>query len=84
MHVDGTVDPLRDIETIDLELIFADLEVLERRMSKTGKSARMDKTAAKEFAMQERLKNIWRTGRTRFFLNWKMKMKRSGLPSTIC
>lgn len=56
VHVDGTVDPLRDIETIDLELIFADLEVLERRMSKTGKSARMDKTAAKEFAMQERLK----------------------------
>ena len=56
VHVDGSVDPLRDIETIDLELIFADLEVLERRMSKTGKSARMDKTAAKEFAMQERLK----------------------------
>ncbi len=56
IHVDGSVDPARDIETIDLELIFADLEVLERRMSKTGKTARMDKTAGKEYAMQERLK----------------------------
>ena len=57
IHVDGSVDPLRDIETIDLELIFADLEVLERRMAKTSKSARVgDKAAAKEFAMEERLK----------------------------
>ena len=45
IHVDGSIDPLRDIETIDLELIFADLEVLERRISKTAKSARMDKEA---------------------------------------
>ena len=57
IHVDGSVDPIRDIETIDLELIFADLEVLERRMAKTQKSARVgDKAAAKEYAMQERLK----------------------------
>ena len=63
VHVDGSIDPRRDIETIDLELIFADLEVLERRMSKTGKSARMDKTAAKEFAMQERLKKHLEDGR---------------------
>ena len=63
VHVDGNINPLRDIETIDLELIFADLEVLERRMSKTGKSARMDKTAAKEFAMQERLKQHLEDGK---------------------
>ena len=57
IHVDGSVDPARDIETIDLELIFADLEVLERRMSKTGKSARVgDKASAREYAMEERLK----------------------------
>ncbi|MGI6117955.1 MAG: redox-regulated ATPase YchF [Bilifractor sp.] len=56
VHVDGSVDPLRDIETIDLELIFADLEVLERRMAKTAKSARMDKKAAAEYEMQKRLK----------------------------
>ena len=63
VHVDGNINPLRDIETIDLELIFADLEVLERRMSKPGKSARMDKTAAKEFAMQERLKQHLEDGK---------------------
>ncbi len=56
IHVDGTVTAVRDIETIDLELIFADLEVLERRMSKVGRTARMDKSAGKEFAMLERLK----------------------------
>ena len=56
IHVDGSVDPVRDIETIDLELIFADLEVLERRMSKVGRTARMDKNAGKEYAMLERLK----------------------------
>ena len=56
IHVDGSVDPVRDIETIDLELIFADLEVLERRMSKVGRTARMDKSAGKEYAMLERLK----------------------------
>ena len=57
IHVDGSVDPLRDIETIDLELIFADLEVLERRMQRTGKTMRVgDKSAGKEYAMLERLK----------------------------
>ena len=40
--------PLRDIETINLELIFSDLEVLERRIAKTVKLSRNDKTAAKE------------------------------------
>lgn len=56
IHVDGSVDPLRDIETIDLELIFADLEVLERRYSKTARAAKADKGAVKEMSMQERLK----------------------------
>lgn len=56
VHVDGSIDPLRDIETIDLELIFSDLEILERRIAKTAKTARMDKGAAKELEMLERLK----------------------------
>ena len=47
VHVDGSVDPVRDIETINLELIFSDLEVLERRLAKVGKTARMDKEAGK-------------------------------------
>ena len=56
VHVDGSIDPLRDIETIDLELIFSDLEVLERRIAKTGKAARMDKTLAGEAALLDALK----------------------------
>ena len=56
VHVDGSIDPLRDIETINLELLFSDLEILERRYAKTSKAARMDKSLQKEAAMQERLK----------------------------
>ena len=56
VHVDGNVNPLRDIETINLELIFSDLEILERRMAKTAKLAKMDKAAAKELDLLERMK----------------------------
>lgn len=56
IHVDGSVDPIRDIEVINLELIFADLEVLERRLSKVSKAARMDKTLQKEEAFLNRIK----------------------------
>lgn len=55
IHVDGSVDPLRDIETINLELVFSDLEILERRKSKTIKGARNDKALAKETELLERL-----------------------------
>lgn len=56
VHVDGSIDPMRDIETINLELIFADLEVLERRLAKTEKAARMDKSLVKEAELLKRLK----------------------------
>ncbi len=56
IHVDGNVNPLRDIETINLELIFSDLEILERRIAKVTKAARMDKTLAKEEALLHRIK----------------------------
>ncbi|WP_026503943.1 redox-regulated ATPase YchF [Butyrivibrio sp. NC3005] len=58
VHVDGSVDPVRDIETINLELIFADLEVLERRIAKVTKTARMDKDAAKELELLKRIKEV--------------------------
>lgn len=63
VHVDGSVDPLRDIETINLELIFSDLEILERRQSKVIKAARMDKTLAKEEALLERIKAHLESGK---------------------
>ncbi len=57
VHVEGSVDPIRDIETINLELIFSDLEVLERRMEKSIKLARSgDKTAKFEYGVMERIK----------------------------
>ncbi|MBQ6889095.1 MAG: redox-regulated ATPase YchF [Lachnospiraceae bacterium] len=56
VHVDGNINPLRDIETINLELVFSDIEILERRIAKTTKVARMDKTAAKELDLLERIK----------------------------
>ena len=56
IHVDGCIDPLRDIETINLELIFSDLEILERRIAKVEKHARNDKTAAKELELLKGIK----------------------------
>ena len=63
VHVDGSIDPLRDIETINLELIFSDLEILERRIAKTTKVARNDKAAAKELALLEKIKAHLEDGR---------------------
>lgn len=56
IHVDGSINPLRDMETINLELIFSDLEILERRIAKVTKTARMDKEAAKELKFLEKVK----------------------------
>lgn len=63
VHVDGSIDPMRDIETINLELIFSDLEILERRIAKVTKLARMDKTAAKELALLERIRAMLEDGK---------------------
>ena len=63
VHVDGSIDPLRDIETINLELVFSDLEILERRIAKVTKTARMDKEAAKELAFLERVKKHLEDGK---------------------
>lgn len=63
IHVDGNINPLRDIETINFELIFSDLDILERRLSKVSKAARMDKTLAKELALLEKLKEHLESGK---------------------
>lgn len=56
VHVDGKVDPIRDIETINLELIFSDLEIIERRIAKSSRGAKNDKALAAEVALLERIK----------------------------
>ena len=56
IHVDGSVDPLRDIETINLELIFSDIEILDRRIAKNGRGAANNKALAKEVELLKSLK----------------------------
>ena len=63
VHVDGSIAPLRDIETINLELIFSDLEILERRIAKTTKLANNDKKAAKELVLQKRIREHLEEGK---------------------
>ena len=55
VHVEGSISPTRDIETINLELVFADIEVLERRKSRVAKSVSADKMYKKELDMIVRL-----------------------------
>ncbi len=63
VHVDGSVGPVRDVETINLELIFADLEMLDKRIDKTRK---MIKTGDKKFQIElelfERIKTTLENG----------------------
>ncbi len=56
VHVDGSVDPSRDIETINLELIFADIEHIERRIERTKKAAKADKKLNIDVQILENLK----------------------------
>ncbi len=56
IHVDGSVDPIRDIETINLELIFADMETAEKRLDKAKKDAKGDKKALADVELFERVK----------------------------
>lgn len=58
-HVSGSVDPIRDIQTINLELILADIETLQKRMEKTAKSVKAgDKDAMAEYELQKKLMNL--------------------------
>ncbi|MDD4413191.1 MAG: redox-regulated ATPase YchF [Oscillospiraceae bacterium] len=55
IHVEGSIDPLRDIETINLELIFSDMEMLERRIDKTFKMLKGDKSLQTEYDFLKRV-----------------------------
>lgn len=62
IHVEGSVDPGRDIETIDLELILADLEVIERRIDRTAKAAKGDKSLAWQVDFLKKIKAVLEEG----------------------
>ena len=62
IHVDGSVNPLRDIETINLELIFADIETLDKRLDKAKKNLKADKKYQAEIDLIEKLKENLNNG----------------------
>ncbi|MBQ2736063.1 MAG: redox-regulated ATPase YchF [Clostridia bacterium] len=64
IHVDGSVDPIRDVETINLELIFSDIEIIERRIDAFKKAMKGDKTLAPKVALYERVLNALMDGKT--------------------
>ena len=63
IHVDGNVNPIRDIETINLELIFSDLEVLERKITRVEKDLKGDKTLIGELDLLKRVKETLENGK---------------------
>ncbi len=64
VHVDGSINPERDIETINLELIFSDIEILERRIDKNKKLVKGDKKYQTEIDFLENLKSHLEAGRS--------------------
>ena len=73
IHVDGSIDPLRDIETINLELIFSDIEILERPRPPVW-----TKKLPKNLIFFRKSRHISRTDRWRSQWNWNQRMKKDG------
>ena len=63
VHVDGSIDPIRDIETINLELIFADIETLEKRLDKAQKMLKADKKYQFEVELIKKIKETLEQGK---------------------
>lgn len=64
IHVDGSVDPSRDLETINMELIYSDIEQLERRIERTQKLLKGDKTLQEALDLYNRLLSVMNEGKT--------------------
>ena len=64
VHVDGSIDPIRDIETINLELIFADIETLNKRIDSVKKKLKADKKCQEELDVLEKIKNALENGKS--------------------
>ena len=63
VHVDGSIAPLRDIETINLELIFSDMEMVDKRLDSAKKRLKADKKAASEIEVLEKIKAALEQGK---------------------
>lgn len=64
VHVDGSINPLRDIETINLELIFADIETIEKRLDRAKKQVKADKKVQIEIDLLEHIKQTLEAGKS--------------------
>ena len=62
VHVDGSIDPIRDIETINLELIFSDIETVNKRLDKAKKNLKADKKYQEEIDLLEKIKETLEKG----------------------
>ena len=63
VHVDGSIDPVRDAEIINLELIYADLDTIEKRIQRLQKQMKADNSAKKELELMEKIKQILEEGK---------------------
>lgn len=80
VHVSGKINPLDDIETINLELIFSDAEVIAKRITKAQKMAKGDKSVLEELALLERIKatlDDGKSARTMEFTKEELPLVRS-------
>ncbi len=64
IHVEGSIDPLRDVETIDIELILSDLEIIERAIDRTTKAAKSDKKLLEKLEALEKVKSVLELGKS--------------------
>ena len=63
IHVDGNIDPLRDVDTINMELIFSDIEIMERRLNNSRKALKGDKSVASEIEVFEKVMKTLEDGK---------------------
>ena len=64
VHVDGSINPLRDIETINLELIFADIEAVDKKIDNAKKKLKADKKYQEELDLLEKIKTTLESGKS--------------------
>lgn len=64
IHVEGSIDPMRDVETIDIELILSDLEIVERAIDRTVKAAKSDKKLLEKLEVLEKVKSALELGKS--------------------
>ena len=64
VHVDGSIDPVRDIDTINLELVLADLETVDKRLERAKKNLKADKKYQAEIDVLEKIKTALENGKT--------------------